>query len=107
MNIFSVAQFTGIIRRTSLEVGSCTGMWSQWDDRDNPSATGDWEPISARADFNSLCDKPLAVQARVIETGALETTQLVEFDLNGLICKNENQNVSKVYKFLNARIEFC
>ena len=76
---------------TTLEVGTCTGQWSTWDDRDNPSGTGDWEQIQFRHDADSLCDNPSAVQARVVETGAMETTQNVQIDLNGLVCQNNNQ----------------
>ena len=76
---------------TPLQVGQCTGTWSQWDDRDNPSGTGDWEQIQYRHDVDSLCEKPSAVQARVVESGALETTQNVELDLNGFVCQNNDQ----------------
>merc|ERR1712130_860200 len=84
-------RFCCIKKVTSLEVGTCTGQWSSWDDRDNPSGTGDWEQIQFRHDADSLCENPSAVQARVVEKGALETTQNVQLDLNGFVCQNNDQ----------------
>ena len=72
--------------------GECTtGSWSAWDDRDNPSATGDWELIHDRHDYASLCKVPEAVEARVVGTGEMTTHQNIAFGLNGLACKNEDQ----------------
>ena len=76
---------------TTLDVGTCnerTSFWTTWNDRDNPSATGDWELLHLRPDARLLCRDPLAAQARVVGTTALETTQNVSLTQTGLSCIN-------------------
>ena len=80
---------------TQLQDGDCprSGEWTSWDDRDNPGSTGDWELIHLRHDAKSICATPLAVQARVVETGAMETSQTVRIDANqGFWCENDQQS---------------
>ena len=74
-----------------MELGYCNGTWSSWDDRDDPSATGDWELLHLRQDVDKLCKEPTGVQARIIGTGAMTTTQNVALSLQGLSCENDNQ----------------
>jgi len=74
-----------------LVIGECNGTWSSWDDRDDPSATGDWELLHLRHDAKELCTEPTAVEARVVGTTQMTTTQNVALSLTGLSCQNDNQ----------------
>jgi len=77
-------------KTTSLVVGDCTGKWSSWKDRDNPSGAGDWEMLNS-FDDDDLCANPVAAEARIIGTTSLVTTEVVSFSLAGLICHNSYQ----------------
>ena len=75
--LFTLCLLT-IIDVTKLQDGECkSGKWTAWDDRDNPGGSGDWEILNLRSDYGTICKEPSAVQGRVVETGAMETTQVV------------------------------
>ena len=42
-----------------------TVCWTRWYDRDDPSGTGDWEPLSNLRSENpgQICDNPLYIEA--------------------------------------------
>jgi len=80
-----------LLLRTYLNVGLCTGKWSTWKDRDNPSGTGDYEQLKDFPKTGDLCSDPLAVQARIIGTSTLATTEEVHFSLDGFFCRNDEQ----------------
>jgi len=72
----------------------CNGRWTAWQDNDDPSYSGDWEP---RHGFKNLCAAPVAIQARykpgskwIIFNGPPD--RLVQFDSRGLVCHNADQN---------------
>jgi len=75
---------------TNLAVGDCTGQWTPWNDRDNPSGTGDWEMANLFTDDN-ICRYPVAAEARIIGTTSLTTTEVVSFSSAGLKCINGDQ----------------
>ena len=89
---------------TRLTIGECDAKWSSWNDRDNPSATGDWELIHLREDYSNLCAAPEAAQARIVGTGETHTTQNIEFGVNGLVCKNADQQGELC---LDYEVRFC
>ncbi|XP_055003817.1 mucin-5B-like [Boleophthalmus pectinirostris] len=70
--------------------------YTDWFDRDDPSATGDWETLFAlRAEYPGLiCPNPLQIQVQTINgysvaaTGNIITTADV---VNGFICQNSAQ----------------
>jgi len=47
--------------------------------------------VHLRNDYKELCKAPVAAQARLVTTGAMTTTEVVDFNLNGLVCKNNDQ----------------
>jgi len=72
----------------------CNGKMTAWQDIDDPSYSGDWEP---RNSFKGLCSNPTLIQARykpgskwIIFNGPPD--RLVEFDNKGLVCHNADQN---------------
>jgi len=89
---------------TKLSAGECSGEWSSWNDRDNPSGTGDWELVHLRADYKELCKAPTAAEGRIVSTGAMATTEVVDFTVNGLICKNSDQHDKSC---LDYEVRFC
>ena len=92
------------LESTHLTIGECDAKWSSWNDRDNASGTGDWELIHLRADYSNLCAAPAAAQARIVGTGETHTTQNVEFGVNGLVCKNADQQGELC---LDYEVRFC
>jgi len=79
------------IGKDYLNVGSCTGKWSSWKDRDNPTIVGDFEQLKDFPLTDDLCLYPVAAQARIIGSTNLSTTELVKFSLNGFFCRNADQ----------------
>jgi len=79
------------IGKDYLNVGSCTGKWSSWKDRDNPTIEGDFEQLKDFPLTDDLCLYPVAAQARIIGSTNLSTTELVKFSLNGFFCRNADQ----------------
>ncbi len=76
----------------------CDGTWTDWSNRDRPTASGDWEP---RRGFPGLCASPTAIQARhdisITSTPVWAVVngpndRLAEFDTNGLACNNWEQS---------------
>ena len=90
---------------TPLSIGKCSGTWSTWDDRDNPSGTGDWENLVDRHDVEQICENPIAVEARIVSSQIMVTSQNVQLTLAGLVCKNENQPAGEYCLDYEAR--FC
>ncbi|XP_066284939.1 uncharacterized protein [Branchiostoma lanceolatum] len=77
----------------------CRG-WTRWYDRDNPSATGDWENLSNLRQENpgQICAAPSGIQARVkgANTPASQTgRQFSHFNPQaGFVCQNNDQSGS-------------
>jgi len=79
------------------------GKVAAWQDNDDPSYSGDWEP---RNSFKGLCSNPTLIQARyydpvrkwVIFNGPPD--RLVEFDNKGLVCHNADQNNSQCSNYV-------
>jgi len=88
---------------TNLAVGDCTGQWSPWKDRDDPSGTGDWEMLNLFTD-DDICINPMAVESRIIGTSSLSTTEIVSFSLAGLMCLNVDQTSGYCSDY---EIRFC
>jgi len=72
----------------------CNGRFTAFQNLDTPTGSGDWEP---RSSFKSLCANPSWIQARyksgnnwVYLNGPAD--RLAEFDTNGLVCYNSDQN---------------
>ena len=87
---------------TQLSIGKCSGTWSTWGDRDNPSGVGDWETLNYRKD---VCEKPIAVEARIVSSQIMVTSQNVQFSLTGLVCTNENQPAGEYC--LDYEVRYC
>ena len=72
---------------TEMKIGECeNGEWTSWDDRDDPSATGDWEPLYLGT-AAEICDFPIAAEARIIGSSDLFTTQNVQLTLEDRVLK--------------------
>ncbi|XP_035690117.1 mucin-5AC-like [Branchiostoma floridae] len=87
------------------------GSWTPWFDRDNPSATGDWEALVHLRPENpgQICFNPTAVHARVISTQveASLTGQVIHWydTTNGFACVNRQQNDGEMC--LEYEVRFC
>ena len=90
-----------------MSIGTCeqNSGWSTWDDRDDPSATGDWELLHLRHDARDLCAKPTGAEARIIGNSDLVTSQNVLLTLEGFICQNNNQQSNE--GCLDYEVRFC
>ena len=88
---------------TPLSIGQCSGTWSTWGDRDDPGGVGDWETLNYRKDV--VCEKPTAVEARIVSSEEMVTSQNVKLTLQGLICKNEDQSLNEWC--LDYEVRFC
>ncbi|XP_035676915.1 latrophilin Cirl-like isoform X1 [Branchiostoma floridae] len=77
------------------------GGWTRWYDRDNPSATGDWETLTNIREENpgQICAAPSGIQARVkgSNTPASQTgRQFLHFNPGvGFVCRNGDQSGNK------------
>lgn len=72
----------------------CNGRFTSFQNLDDPSYSGDWEP---RNSFKGLCANPTWMQARYQWNGVwvyvnAPADRLAEFDNNGLVCHNADQN---------------
>eukprot|EP00058_Branchiostoma_floridae_P007071 XP_002592559.1 hypothetical protein BRAFLDRAFT_68881 [Branchiostoma floridae] len=76
--------------------GPATG-WTRWYDRDNPSASGDWETLSTlrRENPGKICAAPSGIQARVKGTNrpaSLNGDRFFQFNpQQGIVCRNADQ----------------
>ncbi|XP_078597664.1 uncharacterized protein LOC144873843, partial [Branchiostoma floridae x Branchiostoma japonicum] len=74
----------------------CAG-WTRWYDRDNPSATGDWETLGnlRRENPGQICAAPSGIQARVKGSNrpaSLAGERFFQFNpLQGIVCRNADQ----------------
>ncbi|KAF6717170.1 Cartilage intermediate layer protein 1, partial [Oryzias melastigma] len=71
--------------------------WTQWFDRDDPTATGDWETLSdLRNQFpDKVCPNPVDVEATTLSGTPADQTGEVFFKYDttsGFVCRNEDQN---------------
>ena len=43
--------------------------WTKWYDRDNPSATGDWELLKnlRKENPNEICANPIAIESQTVD----------------------------------------
>ena len=89
-------------KQHDLSIGKCTGTWSSWNDRDDPSGKGDYEIHSKQ---HKLCENAIAVEGRIRSSGEIVTTQNVELTLKGLYCKNYEQPREK--KCFDYEVRFC
>lgn len=70
--------------------GSCSGTWTQWGNRDDPSGSGDWE---LRTDMPfPVCAAPTGVQCQTLNgIDWTQTGEVVSCDTGGFVCQNDNQ----------------
>ncbi|KAF6715713.1 Thyrotropin receptor [Oryzias melastigma] len=71
--------------------------WTQWFDRDDPTATGDWETLSdLRNQFpDKVCPDPVDLEATTLSGTPADQTGEVFFKYDttsGFVCRNEDQN---------------
>jgi hypothetical protein len=100
-------QLRAFLDPTSLSIGTCSGNWSPWLDRDDPSGSADGETLSAFVREQTLkdCTLPVAVQARIKGSDDLSTLEKVKFSIKtGLMCTNSEQTDSKCKDY---EIRFC
>jgi len=72
----------------------CGGRFTAFQNLDDPSYSGDWEP---RSSFKGLCANPTWIQARYKSGGTWvyvngPADRLAQFDTNGLVCYHSDQN---------------
>ena len=103
--IFCFINFYFPANEITLDIGQCGGTWSSWDDRDQPSGTGDWELLDYRSDASDICTNPVAAQGRIVGQTDMVTSQMVQLTLNGLICKNADQSTHE--SCLDYEARFC
>lgn len=78
---------------TTRTVQAVNATWTSWLNRDDPSASGDWELLSEFVKLGQACAKPFAVQCQT--TGGVDwarTGQVYACSLeaDGGICQNAN-----------------
>ncbi|XP_065835629.1 mucin-5AC-like [Oscarella lobularis] len=72
------------------------GCWTDWLDRDDPSGTGDWEPLNDfRKEKYDVCSEPPEAKCRrtFSHQNALSTGQTLTCSKSGLVCKNRDQHL--------------
>ncbi|XP_070578632.1 uncharacterized protein [Ptychodera flava] len=90
-------------------VPECSGTWTSFYDRDNPSGTGDWESLNSLQSENpgEICDNPTAVYAETVTGVPAELTGEVfqSYDtVNGFICVSADQTDKTCHDY---RVNFC
>ncbi|XP_039268445.2 mucin-5AC-like [Styela clava] len=83
------------------------GYWSPFYDRDDPSATGDWETLhDLRKKHPALCSKPSAIDARLLngDPYQLGGDHVDISPTKGLVCENKKQ---KDHKCDDYKVRFC
>nr|XP_043891842.1 mucin-5AC-like isoform X6 [Solea senegalensis] len=70
--------------------------WTQWFDRDNPSATGDWETLKdLRKEYpGKICDNPIHIHVQTVDGGHMASTgdKIYKADTStGFVCENKDQ----------------
>ena len=88
--------------------GSCE--WTPWLNRDQPTATGDYEEFNNHhTEGRVKCKSPSAAKGRVKGTTSLTTTQNIQFGhLIGLECVNsQNPDSTSNPKCWDYEIQFC
>lgn len=78
---------------TSSASASWYGFWRSWDDRDNPSGTGDWEVESLHADPCQPGEVITNFECRTVGSHipAGSTGEVVSCFFNGLVCRKSDQ----------------
>jgi len=77
--------------------GGGGGTWTPWLNRDDPSATGDWETLSDFVNAGLVCPNPIAIACRATSTGADWSTTgevytcSLSTPIRGGICVNADQ----------------
>ncbi|XP_031437820.1 cartilage intermediate layer protein 2-like [Clupea harengus] len=78
--------------------------WTKWYDRDNPSATGDWELLKTLRKENpgEICANPNAIESRTVDTDTPATVTGQDFlhfsPATGFVCKNGPKQKCRDYK---------
>ncbi|XP_070578631.1 uncharacterized protein [Ptychodera flava] len=90
-------------------VPECSGVWTSFYDRDDPSGRADWESLDNLRSENpgEICDNPTAVYAETIRGVPAELTGEVfhSYDTNsGFTCLNEEQRDRACQDY---RVKFC
>ncbi|KAL3979666.1 cell division cycle 14 [Sarotherodon galilaeus] len=83
--------------------------WTEWFDRDDPSATGDWETLCKLRKENpgKICPTPAAIEAKTLSglTVAAAGDVIYKNDItSGFICRNKDQINNK--KCNDYRVRF-
>ncbi|XP_062406270.1 cartilage intermediate layer protein 1-like [Sardina pilchardus] len=81
-----------------------TTCWTRWFDRDDPSATGDWETLKELREEHpgQICANPIAIESRTVDTDAPATMTGQDFlhysPTIGFVCKNGPNQSCQDYK---------
>uniref|UniRef100_A0A3Q0RS92 WxxW domain-containing protein n=1 Tax=Amphilophus citrinellus TaxID=61819 RepID=A0A3Q0RS92_AMPCI len=83
--------------------------WTKWFDRDDPSATGDWETLSSLHKENpgKICPRPTAIEAKTLSgLSVAEAGEVIYKNdtTSGFICRNKDQIKDK--KCSDYRVRF-
>ncbi|XP_013765772.1 uncharacterized protein LOC102205049 [Pundamilia nyererei] len=86
-----------------------SGCWTEWFDRDDPSASGDWETLCRLRKENpgKICPRPAAIEAKTLSglTVAAAGDVIYKNDItSGFICRNKDQINNK--KCNDYRVRF-
>ena len=84
------------------------GFWRNWDDRDNPSGTGDWEIASLHADPCQPGEVILGFECRTVGTHipAASTGEDVSCFFDGLVCRRSDQPDNQCFDY-EVRFRCC
>ncbi|XP_063078724.1 uncharacterized protein si:dkey-205h13.2 [Engraulis encrasicolus] len=79
--------------------------WTKWYDRDDPSATGDWETLSSlRTAYpaDNICANPIAIESRTVDTNTPASMTGQDFlhysPSTGFACVNGPKQKCRDYK---------
>ena len=98
------------VRFCCYQPPTCDGSWTNWMNRDNPDATGDWETIKVLQQEGKLSNacKPSAIEARTRKDKVPALATGEKFKHNdtavGFACINEEQADKKCQDY---EVRFC
>ncbi|ESP02752.1 hypothetical protein LOTGIDRAFT_110884 [Lottia gigantea] len=107
MNSIKLLVILKFVLLSLLAKPQCT--WTRFYDRDNPSASGDWEDLSTLRKENKgeICEKPVDIEARLTD-GRPYTAggDIITLSASvGLICKNNQQTSGN--RCDDYKVRFC
>jgi len=84
----------------------CNGRFTAFQNNDDPSGSGDWEPRNTFfSKYSGSCANPTWIQARFMDRGKWvyingPADRLAEFDTGGLVCLNSQQDNGKCSNYV-------